>query len=148
MEGTMTGRTKLPRGWLATLLGGILGTGIGGAVGAAGSAFYADRYTDGGLEDLVIFIIVVPIAAAIGAALGVAGMLKIFGHTRPVVSALLCVAIVIGVILTFLFIANNITPVAFNETIGVVLLVVVPPLAGAIGSRMLLSRSGALGADE
>jgi hypothetical protein len=148
MESAMSDRRSwLPVGWFATLCGGLLGAFVLGAIALWGGILYMESFMDGGLEDLIVPLVTTPIGAAIGGALGAAGMLKAFGRSRPFVSGTAFVAIVIAILIAFYVIADKITPTEFNETIGVVLLFVVPPLAGAIGSRMLLSGS-ALAADE
>ena len=132
--------TGLPVGWVATLLGGVLGGVVGGFLGVIVGSAYADKYGSGDLGDLIYVVIATPAGAWFGAALGVAGMLKVFGRSRPLMSGFVFAAVHVASSVAIFAFGEIFTPQEFNETVGVAIIAVVPPVGAAILSRWLLAR--------
>lgn len=74
-----------PRGFLATITGGL----IGGTAGVAVGLPIANANDEGGLEAVATVLIILFLALCVGAAAGAGIALAIRHHNRPVITALL-----------------------------------------------------------
>jgi hypothetical protein len=129
---------RFPRGWLATLVGGVLGAGLVGIIGMAAGWAWADAYGTGGFEDLIYPAIGTCIGAWFGSALGAAVLLKLRHHQRPLMSGFVFAVVGVMLIVALFAFGSNLLPQAFNETIGVAVIIVVPPVGAALIARRIL----------
>ena len=97
------GTTRLPRGWFATLVGGVLGALVVGFLGLMIAVDAADTYYPGGMEGLFLVAIGVLGGGGVGAALGAGLMLRAFRHERPFVTGF-AFAVIEAIILVGLYI--------------------------------------------
>ena len=134
MTTTGEARSRLPRGWFATLVGGVLGTVGGGIAGAGIGSAYADANADRyeGLAGLGPLIYGILGGAWVGAAIGAAALLMLLKHHRPLASgfAFAACAVLLMTILTAF--GQMLLPHALQDTVGAFLLFVLTPVVSAI----------------
>lgn len=139
---------RFPRGWLATLAGGVSGVAVVGVLGVVAGWAYAGAYGTGGLEDLIYPAIGACVGAWFGAALGAAGLLKLRHHSRPIASGFVFAVIGTMLIVALVAFGSYFLPQGFNETVGVAVIIVVPPVGAALVTRRLLEDPPAGGEDR
>ena len=133
---------RLPKGWFATLAGGVLGTGAIGFLGAMVVMQYIDTYSTDGLESLGTMIVGTLVSAFLGAAIGAALMLKAFHHDRAWASGFTFAVLGVIVLTIISTLGQLIVPQPLHDSVGAVGLALLTPVTAAIVTRMLLTGGG------
>lgn len=100
------------RGFIATLVGGLVGATIGVLVSIPPAGFFT---RDSGLEGVAAFLLILFLGLCVGGALGAGIALKFRNRTRPLLTALLTLpALFIGAYVSLL-IATRLAPPSVLE---------------------------------